>query len=159
MHSQWHSRGLNKYSPPIPSLCITLRPPFFHLSSFPEWVESLSFWKVSLSVRHSSVSVRKYEKEFQQGTSNKNRSRVHNQLPKHNLTQMGMLRIITLHKKHVWGGRIAEGYIIKYSCQFSFVFLAICIWGSTWIAKDPELVHTVELRARDSQFLKDQNPS
>lgn len=67
------------------------------------------------------------KKGFQQGSSNKNGSRIEHQLPKHNLTQMGMLRIITLYKKNVCCRHVAEGCIIKYSCQFSFLFMEICI--------------------------------
>lgn len=65
---------------------------------------------------------------------------------------MGTLRIISLYKENVCCRHIAEVCIIKYSCQFSFIFLEICIGGSTWIAKVPELVRTVGLRARAPDF-------
>lgn len=70
---------------------------------------------------------------------------------------MGMLRIITPHKKNVCCRHIAEGYIIKYSCQFSFISWQFAFEGPPGLPKAPELVPTVRLGARDSQFLKEQN--
>lgn len=109
--------------------------------------------KLCLRGRSSLASPHKHwEKGFQQGSSSKNGSRIPNQLPKHNLTQMRMLRIITPCKKNVCCRHIAEGCIIKYSCQFSFIFPEICIWRSTWIATGPELVLTMGQRAEASHF-------
>lgn len=57
---------------------------------------------------------------------------------------MGTLRIITLHKKKdVCCRHIAEGCIIKYSCQFSFVFWQSAVAGPPGLPKAPELIHTV----------------